>query len=168
MTLHKRTITSEEVIGRYADMVYRLALLHVNNPADADDVFQEVFIRLVKNMYKLQSWEHIKAWLIRVTINCSNSHFERTDLKKNVPLEAVHESGFEEVGFEEAEGDGPVTAAVKTLPVKYRSVVHLFYYEELSIAEIAVSTRQKETTVKSQLFRAREMLREMLKGEIAL
>ena len=54
MTLHKRTITSEEVIERYADMVYRLALLHVNNASDADDVFQEVFIRLVKHIQKLQ------------------------------------------------------------------------------------------------------------------
>lgn len=163
MTLHKIAITSEEVIDRYADMVYRLALLHVNNPSDADDVFQEVFIRLVKHIHKLQNWEHIKAWLIRVTINCSNSHFERAAFKKNVPLEEAGESGFEQV-----EGDGPVIMAVKKLPVKYRSVVHLFYYEELSIAEIAASTQQKETTVKSQLFRAREMLKEMLEGEIAL
>lgn len=168
MTLHKRTITSEEVIERYADMVYRLALLHVNNASDADDVFQEVFIRLVKHIQKLQNWEHIKAWLIRVTINCSNTQFERAAFKKNVPLEEVMESGFDEEGFEEAEGDGPVVAAVKKLPVKYRSVVHLFYYEELSIAEIAAYTQQKETTVKSQLFRAREMLKEMLEGEIAL
>jgi RNA polymerase sigma-70 factor (ECF subfamily) len=149
-------------------MVYRLALLHVNNASDADDVFQEVFIRLVKHIQKLQNWEHIKAWLIRVTINCSNTQFERAAFKKNVPLEEVMESGFDEEGFEEAEGDGPVVAAVKKLPVKYRSVVHLFYYEELSIAEIAAYTQQKETTVKSQLFRAREMLKEMLEGEIAL
>ena len=168
MTLHKRTITSEEVIERYADMVYRLALLHVNNPADADDVFQEVFIRLVKHIHKLQTWEHIKAWLIRVTINCSNSYFERAAFKRNVPLENVKESAFDETGFEEMEGDGPVMIAVKKLPVKYRSVIHLFYYEELSIAEIAVATKQKETTVKSQLFRAREMLKELLEGEIAL
>ena len=168
MTLHKIKITAEEVIERYADMVYRLALLHVNNKTDADDVFQEVFIRLVKHIDKLQDWEHIKAWLIRVTINCSNSHFERAAFKKNVPLEDANERGFDEAGFNEVEGDGPVTAAVKKLPVKYRSVVHLFYYEELSIAEIAASTQQKETTVKSQLFRAREMLKEMLEGEIAL
>ena len=106
MTLHKIAITSEEVIDRYADMVYRLALLHVNNPSDADDVFQEVFIRLVKHIQKLQNWEHIKAWLIRVTINCSNTQFERAAFKKNVPLEEVMESGFDEEGFEEAEGDG--------------------------------------------------------------
>ncbi len=168
MTLHKITITSEEVIERYADMVYRLALLHVNNPSDADDIFQEVFIRLVKNIQKLQNWEHIKAWLIRVTINCSHSHYDRASFKKNVPLEEANESGFDETGFDKAEGDGPITAAVKKLPVKYRGVVHLFYYEELSIAEIAASTQQKETTVKSQLFRAREMLKEMLEGEIAL
>ena len=59
MALHKIKITAEEVIERYADMVYRLALLHVNNSSDADDVFQEVFIRLVNHIHKLQNWEHI-------------------------------------------------------------------------------------------------------------
>lgn len=168
MTLHKTKITSEEVIDRYAEMVYRLALLNVNNPADADDIFQEVFVRLVKYIHKLQSWEHIKAWLIRVTINCSKSHFNKAAAKRSVPLEEAGDPAFEEPGFSQVEGEGPVTAAVKQLPPKYRSVVHLFYYEELSIAEIAISTAQKEATVKSQLFRAREMLKEMLGGEMTL
>lgn len=168
MTEFIKEITPEEVIDRYADMVYRLALLQVNNQTDAEDVFQEVFIRLVKNIHKLQSWEHVKAWLIRVTINCSKKHFTSNATKSFYAMEDVEEPSFEEDGFHKAEGDGPVTAAVKKLPPKYRSVVHLFYYEELSITEIAAATKQKETTVKSQLFRAREMLKEMLKGEITL
>lgn len=161
-------ITPEEVIDRYADMVYRLALVQVKNKADADDIFQEVFIRLVKHIHKLQGWVHIKAWLIRVTINCSKSHFERAAIKKFLPMEEAEETGALEEGYEKAEGEGPVTQAVQKLPPKYRSVVHLFYYEELSVTEIASATGQKETTVKSQLFRAREMLKEMLGGEIAL
>lgn len=161
-------ITPEEVIDRYADMVYRLAFLQVNNKADADDIFQEVFIRLVSHIYKLQSWEHVKAWLIRVTINCCKKHFGRSAVKKCLPLEEVEETGALEEGFDKAEGDGPVTVAVRKLPPKYRRVVHLFYYEELSVAEIAGITGQKETTVKSQLFRGREMLKEVLEGENAL
>ena len=168
MTEHIKEITPEEVIDRYADMVYRLALLQVNNQTDAEDVFQEVFIRLVKNIHKLQSWEHVKAWLIRVTINCSKKHFTCNATKSFYAMEETEEPGFEEGGFLKAEGDGPVTEAVKKLPPKYRSVVHLFYYEELSVAEIAAATKQKETTVKSQLFRARERWKEMLKGEITL
>ena len=163
-----KKITPEEVIERYADMVYRLALLQVKKQTDADDIFQEVFIRLVSHIHKLQNWEHVKAWLIKVTINCSRKHFSRYSARNVFPMEEVTETSVTESGFASVEGDGPVTAAVKRLPVKYRNIVHLFYYEELSVAEIAGITMQKETTVKSQLFRAREMLKGMLEGEIAL
>ena len=163
-----KEITPEEVIERYADMVYRIALLQVKTQMDADDIFQEVFIRLVSHIHKLQNWEHVKAWLIKVTINCSRKHFSRYAVRNVFPMEEVTEIAMTENGFNAVEGDGPVTAAVKNLPVKYRNIVHLFYYEELSVAEIAMITKQKETTVKSQLFRAREMLKGMLEGEIAL
>ena len=69
-------ITAEAAINRYADMVYRLALSQMKNRTDADDLFQEVFVRLVSHVDKLESWEHVKAWLIRVTINCAKKHFD--------------------------------------------------------------------------------------------
>ena len=69
-------ITAEAAVDRYADMVYRLALSQMKNRTDADDLFQEVFVRLVSNIEKLESWEHVKAWLIRVTINCAKKHFD--------------------------------------------------------------------------------------------
>ena len=165
MTDNKKEITQEAVIDRYAELVYRLALSQVKNQADADDIFQEVFIRLVSNVHKLQNWEHVKAWLIRVTINCSRKHFAKLSVRSFFSIEEVEESGFVEAGFEKAEGDGPVTTAVRKLPLKYRSVVHLFYFEELSIDQIASVTGQKETTVKSQLFRARKMLKDLLEVE---
>lgn len=163
-----QNLSPEEVIDKYADMVYRLALLRVKNQSDADDVFQEVFIRLVSNIQKLQNEEHVKAWLIRVTINCSKKHFARYKNQDVFSMEDLEQTGAEEEGYAQAEGKGPVFLAVQKLPLKYRSVVHLFYYEEMSVQEIAETTRQKETTVKSQLFRAREMLKEMLKGEVCL
>ena len=67
-------LTVEEAVEEYADMVYRIALVEVKNKTDAEDVFQEVFIRLVKHIHKLESREHITAWLIRVTVNCSKKH----------------------------------------------------------------------------------------------
>ena len=70
-------ITAEGAIDRYADMVYRLALSQMKNKTDADDIFQEVFIRLVSHIQDLESWEHVKAWLIRVTINCAGKHFDQ-------------------------------------------------------------------------------------------
>lgn len=168
MKQEKQNISLEEVIDKHADMVYRLALLQVKNQADADDIFQEVFIRLVSNIQKLQNPEHVKAWLIRVTINCSKKHFARFKNQDVFSIEDLEQTGTEEEGYLQAEGQGPVSLAVGKLPPKYRNVVHLFYFEEMSVQEIAQATGQKETTVKSQLFRAREMLEEMLKGEVHL
>lgn len=168
MKQEKQRMSPEEVIDKYADMVYRLALLQVKNQTDADDIFQEVFIRLVSNIQKLQNEEHVKAWLIRVTINCSKKHFARIKNQDVFSIDELEQTGAEEDGYLQAEGQGPVSMAVGKLPSKYRNVIHLFYFEEMSVQEIAKITEQKETTVKSQLFRAREMLEEMLKGEVHL
>lgn len=168
MTNEMKKITAEEVIDRYADMVYRLALLQVKNKADADDIFQEVFVRLVKHIHKLQNWDHVKAWLIRVTTNCAKKHFNQYWNRNVSFLDETEEILSNESGYKAVEDDCFVWQAVKKLPEKYRVVVHLFYFEELSITQIAKATQQKETTVKSQLFRAREMLKTSLEGESVL
>lgn len=157
----KEKITAEGAIDRYADMVYRLALSQMKNRADADDLFQEVFVRLVAHIEELQSWEHVKAWLIRVTINCAKKHFDQY-WNKNVDFmeepEKVSGKSEESSLIEEH----PVREAVQKLPPKYRLAIHLFYFEELSMREIAEYTGQSENTVKSWLHRAREMLRGLL------
>ena len=158
-------ITAESAIDRYADMVYRLALSQVKNTTDADDLFQEVFVRLVSHIHELESWEHVKAWLIRVTINCAKKHFAQY-WNKNVDLiEEPERMADEDDGYELPE-EHPVRAAMQKLPPKYRLVIHLYYFEERTVAEIAQLTDQKETTVKSQMHRAREMLRELLGEEL--
>ena len=161
-------ITTEEIIDRYADMVYRLAVSQVRNRTDADDIFQEVFVRLVRHVKDLQDMEHAKAWLIRVTINCTKKHFGQYWNKNVFPIEGTEEVPKREEGFEQAEKkiDNPVMQAVSKLPPKYRGCVHLFYFEELSVKEIAEMTDQTESTVKSRLHRARKMLKEML-GDIS-
>ena len=164
MKKERLNMTSEEIIEAYADMVYRLALLRVKNRTDADDVFQEVFIRLVNNIQKLQNPEHVKAWLIRVTINCSKKHFARLEREDAFSMEELEDTGAEEEGYARAEGQGVVLTAVGKLPLKYRSVVHLFYFEELSIKQICNILKMSETAVKSRLHRARELLKEKLKG----
>lgn len=112
--------------------------------------------------------EHAKAWLIRVTINCTKKHFGLYWNKNVFPIEETEEVARTEEGFAQAEKkiDNPVMQAVSKLPPKYRGCVHLFYFEELSVKEIAKMTGQKESTVKSQLHRAREMLKGML-GDIS-
>ena len=90
----------DQIIEKYADMVYRLAISEMKNANDADDIFQEVFIRLVKHIDALKSEEHIKAWLIRVTINCSRKSFSNF-WNKNV--KGFEEGDYEKYGEEDIE-----------------------------------------------------------------
>ena len=158
-------ITADAAIDRYADMVYRLARSQMKNTTDADDLFQEVFVRLVSHIQDLESWEHVKAWLIRVTINCAKKHYEQYWNRNVDYMEEPERMADEGDGYELPE-EHPVRAAVQKLPPKYRLVIHLYYFEERSVAELAQLTDQKETTIKSQMHRAREMLKGLVGDEL--
>lgn len=149
-------VSDQTVIETYFNMVYKLALSQTKNKTSADDVTQEVFLRYLKHSTEFKNEEHRKAWLIRVTINCSKNIFSNAWFQKTVPLS-------EELAFEDEE-IGEVYYAVLDLPPKYRSVIHLFYYEDLSIEEIAKILGRTPSAVKSQLFRGRDLLRKKLKG----
>jgi len=149
-------LSKEAVVEKYYNMVYKLALSQTKDRTNTDDVVQEVFLRYIRGDTAFESEEHIKAWLIRVTINCSKNTFSNSWFKKTVPL-------TEEIVFESKE-KGDVYYATLELPPKYRAVIHLFYYEDLTVVQIAKYLNSKESTIKSQLHRAREMLKEKLKG----
>jgi RNA polymerase sigma-70 factor (ECF subfamily) len=146
-----------EIIGKYADTVFRVAFTNTQNRHDADDIFQEVFIRLFRSEVVFESDEHIKAWLIRVTINASRNLMSSAWRKKTVEMPSELPAG-------EQAADGNLRDAVRSLPQKYRAVIHLFYFEEMSIAEIAKTLKVKKSTIKSQLSRARDLLRKKLKN----
>ena len=149
-------MTKDQVVEKYFNMVYKLALNQTKDKNHADDVTQEVFLRYIKKDYHFESEEHIKAWLLRVTINCSHNVFNSSWFKKTTPI-------TEDIVFENEE-KGEIYYATLELPQKYRTVIHLFYYEDLSIAEISRYLNINEATVKSQLHRGREKLKEKLKG----
>jgi len=150
-----------EALAAYGDMVYKLAFARTKNSADAEDVFQEVFLRYITAGVSFESEEHRKAWLIRVTVNCSNKLFASAFRRRGVPLEEAAPLSVDAPSCEDESG---VLAAVQRLPLPYRTVVHLFYYEDLSIRQICEALHKKEGTVKSQLNRARAMLQKELKG----
>ncbi|MDO4493173.1 MAG: RNA polymerase sigma factor [Clostridia bacterium] len=151
----------EDVFRIYGDMIFRLARLHTDNRQDAEDVAQDVLIRAMRNTKPFESPEHQKAWLIRVTLNCA-----RTRMTSAWKRHTVGETGLERAA-EEPEDFSDVYQAVHALDEKYRDVVHLFYYEDYSVKEIASILQTTESNVKSRLHRARETLRERLKGEYA-
>ena len=148
----------EQDVRRYADMVYRLALAQMRNPADAEDVFQDVFLRYAEKAPDFCEEEHRKAWLLRVTVNRCHSHFRTAWFRRSVPLEAAANAAAP------SPEDNLLSDVLARLPAKYRIVVHLHYYENLSTEEVAAVTGQRASTVRSQLTRARALLRDMLKG----
>lgn len=147
-------------VKRWGDMVWRLALARTANVADAEDVFQEVFLRYFRHEDRFDSDEHRKAWLIRCTVNRAKSLVASPWRRRTVPLETAEEVGVEDDYRE-------VYSAVLSLPAKYRAVIHLHYFEGLSVSEMAQTLQLPEGTVKSQLSRGRDLLRDMLE-EVAL
>ncbi len=148
---------ADALFAQYANMVYRLAFLRTKSGADADDIVQEVFLRALRAKPAWNSLEHQKAWFIKVTINCSKSLLTSAWRRHTVPED--------ENLLIEMQTNTEVYPYVLALPAKYRTVVHLYYYEGYRVGEIAKIMGTAENTVKSHLFRARDMLREQLKGE---
>ncbi len=148
----------EHVIRQYADTVYRLAYAWVHTPADADDVFQDVFLRYAEKAPAFADEEHRKAWLLRVTINRCKSHYRSAWWKRIRPLENA--SAFVFPTAEENDLDN----AMRALTPKYRLVIHMHYYENYTTEEIAALTGQKASTVRTQLTRARAALKTFLEG----
>ena len=153
-------INIDDAVRRYADMVYRLAMLNTRDKYEAEDVFQEVFLKLFRHQESISSEEHLKAWLIRVTVNQCRSLAVTVWNKRRVSLDAVPETAVEDEKADYSE----VYEAVRELPEKYREVIHLFYYEELQIKEIAQILERNEATIKTQLARGRQLLEKNLKG----
>ena len=152
----------DAAVRRYADMVYRLAKVNCKNESAADDVFQEVFLKLLRYQDSIKSEEHLKAWLITVTLNQCKSMFMSTWNKRKVSIDEIVEPAIEN----QKEDYSELYEAVRELPQKYREVIHLFYFEQLSIREIAGILNRQEGTIKTQLNRGRQMLSKKLKRNI--
>lgn len=149
----------EQVIRTYADMVYRLAYAYLRNAADADDAFQDVFLKYAEKSPACTSDEHLKAWLLRVTINRCRSHYRSHWWRHFIPLDEARLSPAP------PPSDPALDEALNRLPAKYRHVIHLHYFEHYATSEIAKLTGQRESTVRAQLTRGRQMLEALLKGD---
>lgn len=150
-------LSVDEMFHRYGDRIFSAAFSVCRNKADADDVVQDTLIRYYSISKDFESEQHLKAWLMRVAINRAkdmNSSFWR----KN---KVAWEDYMGELTFEEPE-DSRLFEAVMRLPDKYRTVIHLFYYEDYAVEEIAGILRRPAGTVKSQLSRGKKLLKTML------
>ncbi len=145
------------LIEKYSNMVYRIAVVRVKTKEEAEDIYQEVFLKLSDKMPKFKSEAHEKAWIIRVTMNISDNYLKSAWKRKVIELD-------ENIQAEESNDISNVYSEVSKLPEDYKIVIYLYYYEGYKVSEISNILEKKENTVKTWLSRARELLRQKLEG----
>lgn len=148
----------ERAAMMYMDNVFAVAFNYFRDPSEADDIVQEVLFKLLKSDVKFESDEHIRNWMLKVAVNQCRRVSVSSWFRKTMPLEEYAGS----LKYEDPE-QSALFFAVMDLPKKYRIVIHLFYYEDYSTAEIAEMLRMNESTVRTRLRRARMKLKEVLK-----
>ena len=150
----------EELIACHQTSLYTAAFSVCRNVDDANDVVQDTFIQYYTSKKQFRDKEHLKAWLLRVAINRARD-ISRSFWKRNrISIEEC----MEEIPFENQE-EHDLLETVMKLPEKYREVIHLYYYEELSVKEISEILRITEGSVKMRLSRGRKFLRDVVKEE---
>jgi RNA polymerase sigma-70 factor (ECF subfamily) len=145
-------------------MVYRLAFSRVKNSFDANDITQEVFLKYIKADKTYNDEEHRKAWLIKTTVNTSKTLVLSSWNRRRSSVEFTDEglgavSHSTDKNIDGMETKSVLFSIVMNLPKKYRTVIHLFYYEDMSLENISKTTGLAVNTVKSQLHRARNLLK---------
>ncbi len=164
MTRYNQSSRTDDMVARaydaYSETVYRIAFASTRNIYDAEDITQEVFMRYIKKVPLFESPEHEKAWFIRVALNCTKNLFRSAWFRKSV--------AYDEVGKDTAtymSEKSEVFHAVADLPETMRMCIHLYYYEDRSIAEVAKLLGKSQSAIKSTLMRARQLLAKKLQED---
>ena len=147
----------ENTIRKHADMIYRIAYQNTGSTADAEDILQEVSIALVTKNAPLENEEHLKRWLIRVTINKCRDLHRHLKVIETEPLE-----DHEDIPADEK---GEIMEELQQLPEQYRNIIYLYYYEQYTRQEIADIMKKSINTISSGLQRARNQLKRVLMEE---
>lgn len=146
------------LVSYYADTILRLSYTYLKSAADAQDVCQEVLIKLVMENRTFESPAHEKAWVLRVTSNACKDLLKSAWRRRVCVTDTCPETAVPE------EPDGELLETVNQLPPKYRAVIYLYYYEGYSAAEIGQILRLPAATVNTRLARGRAQLKKMLGG----
>ena len=151
-----RTETASRLLDNYGNHILRLAYTYVHNLSDAEDILQDTLVQYLKTTPVFENAAHEKAWLLRTAANLSKNRIKYNRLRTTDELN-------EELIAEEREDLSFVWEAVSQLPVSQREIIHLFYEEGYSTAQIATIVGRRESTVRSDLTRARKRLKTILK-----
>lgn len=146
----------ETLARQHSDTIFRVACHALGNRPDAEDVSQTVLMKLYCSSQAFDSPEHVKHWLIRVTVNECRKLLRAPWRTRSLPLEDY------DGPVQDPDDYSDVLSAVMTLEPKYRLCVYLYYYEDCTVREVAQAMDAKESTVQTWLQRAREKLRRAL------
>lgn len=149
----------ESIYDKYADFLYRLAYMNMQNKADAEDVVHDVFIKYYEKSPNFHDEEHEKAWFVRVTINKCRDHLRKIKYRKYIPLEEIHNIEIEK------DENVDVIKYLKDISERYRTVMVLHYLEGYSVNEISHMLRISASAVKMRLSRGRELLKNKIEKE---
>ena len=153
----KKEIDVEEIVDKYADMVYKIALSYLRNIEDAEDIVQEVFIEYINNTKPFKNEEHQKHWIVRVTLNkCFNEKYSSRN-KRNILVSSFDKFENSDVEY------NYVLDIIENLGNKYKSVFELFYIHDFSTKSISKVLNISEVAVRTRLKRARNEIRKILK-----
>lgn len=155
MGMNNDNSTALYAFHKFGKLVLKTAYCYVGNYSEAEDIAQDVFLTLHEKSQSFKDDEHIKAWLLRATINRGKNYRKSWKQKNRVDIEDVPEEIDRNNSFRNRE----IKKAVLSLPEKYSAVVFLYYYEGYTIKEIAEILKKSENTVGSLLRRGREKLK---------
>lgn len=161
----------EALIRQYGNDVLRTAYMYVKDIHTAEDIFQEVFIKVNQKLSTFEGNSSIKTWIIRITINTCKDYLKSAWSRKVVPMmEYQEDSIVSETDFDDVEKQDTKELIMKeilSLPSKYKDIVLCVYYQQMSLTEAANVLSIAEGTAKSRLSRARKRLKELLEGRIS-
>lgn len=151
------TNNMEDIVEKYSDMILRIAYQNLKNKTGAEDILQEVFVKLISVKNRPLEEEHLKAWLIRVTVNLCKNYWKAAWIRKTVPLE--------ENWLQISENNITLWEELWSLPAKYRNTLYLYYYEGYTVPEISIILQIPLNTAYTHLQRAKEKLKVIILEE---
>ena len=161
----------ETLVRQYGNDVLRTAYMYVKDIHTAEDIFQDVFIKVSQKLSTFEGNSSIKTWIIRITINTCKDYLKSAWNRRVVPMmdyqedAIISESDYDEV--EKQDTKELIKKSVLSLPAKYKDVVLCVYFQDMTITEAAKALSIAEGTAKSRLSRARQKLKSILEGRIS-
>ena len=154
-----------EIMNKYGQEILQLVYSYVKNKEVAEDLTQDIFIKCYKSLHTYKGKSKLRTWLWRIAINQCKDYIKSWYNKKVIVTEneytIVQKESVEQTVIQNDE-DHRLASAVMNLPIKYREVIYLFYFEEFPIKDIAMVLEVKENTIKTRLRRAKELLKKGL------